>query len=370
MIVFLLLSATSMALGQVKVTTSGNVEIGASTTKVGKFKTAYNGAEFLFHTNEKTDGKSYFGSYNTKDSFINFYHPKEGYNKIRFKAYLLSSDTAFKTSIAPLESTTAILRQINTYSYYFKSDVDRYEEYLELLDHDENTEDDRHGAGSDTTFLNTSYNYILKKEYGVLAHEVQSILPDLVDTCNNQMFVDYNSFIAILIKGFNEQQDLIENLQSTVSAQEISIAQLSISLGSLQRTVSACCGNNGGGNGGGREPLPNQQDDTDYYDDAFFKQGDVQGDTQHSLERASLFQNAPNPFSSNTVISCNLPETTQRAVIYIYSLQGVELKSYPLTQKGLNSITVYGSELSAGMYLYTLVVDNEIIDTKRMILTK
>jgi hypothetical protein len=39
-------------------------------------------------------------------------------------------------------------------------------------------------------------------------------------------------------------------------------------------------------------------------------------------------------------------------------------------QTGLNSIIVNGSELPAGMYLYTLVVDNEIIDTKRMILTK
>jgi len=81
---------------------------------------------------------------------------------------------------------------------------------------------------------------------------------------------------------------------------------------------------------------------------------------------AILYQNAPNPFFSNTEISCYLPETAQQAVIYIYNLQGAELKSYSLTQTGYNSITVNGSELSAGMYLYTLVVDNEIIDTKRM----
>jgi len=51
-------------------------------------------------------------------------------------------------------------------------------------------------------------------------------------------------------------------------------------------------------------------------------------------------------------------------------LQGIELKSYPLAQTGANTIVVNGSELPAGMYLYTLVADNEIIDTKRMILTK
>ena len=87
-------------------------------------------------------------------------------------------------------------------------------------------------------------------------------------------------------------------------------------------------------------------------------------------EKAILYQNTPNPFSSNTEITCHLPETAQQAAIYIYNLQGAELKAYPLTQTGLNTITVYGSELPAGMYLYTLVVNSEIMDTKRMILTK
>jgi hypothetical protein len=36
----------------------------------------------------------------------------------------------------------------------------------------------------------------------------------------------------------------------------------------------------------------------------------------------------------------------------------------------VQAVTVYASELPAGMYLYTLVVDNVIIDSKRMILTK
>jgi len=103
-----------------------------------------------------------------------------------------------------------------------------------------------------------------------------------------------------------------------------------------------------------------------------FTQGSMQfpSSNEDSDDVAILYQNAPNPFSSNTEISCFLPETTQQAVIYIYNLQGAELKSYSLTQTGYNSITVSGSELPAGMYLYTLVVDNEIIDTKRMILTK
>lgn len=45
------------------------------------------------------------------------------------------------------------------------------------------------------------------------------------------------------------------------------------------------------------------------------------------------------------------------------------LKVNPAVQ-GTNTVTITASELSAGMYLYALVVDNQIIDTKRMILTK
>jgi hypothetical protein len=87
-------------------------------------------------------------------------------------------------------------------------------------------------------------------------------------------------------------------------------------------------------------------------------------------EIAILYQNAPNPFTSNTEISCYLPESTSQATLIIYNLQGIELKEFSFSQIGLNTIILNGSELPAGMYLYTLVVDNEIVDTKRMILTK
>jgi len=169
------------------------------------------------------------------------------------------------------------------------------------------------------------------------------------------MFVNYNAFIAMLIKGFNEQQNVIETqqnvietLQEIVLAQEMDLTELLQSFAVLQKLIYSCCGNPQGG-----LYIP-----------------EVPEVPQFSQEKAVLYQNAPNPFSSNTEISCHLPEITKHAVIYIYNLQGAEIKSYSLPQTGKNTITVYGSELPAGMYLYTLVVDDEIVDTKRMILTK
>ena len=58
------------------------------------------------------------------------------------------------------------------------------------------------------------------------------------------------------------------------------------------------------------------------------------------------------------------------AVIIIYNLQGQELVSYNLTKKGEQECVINGSELMAGMYVYALIVDNQFVDSKRMILTK
>ena len=83
-----------------------------------------------------------------------------------------------------------------------------------------------------------------------------------------------------------------------------------------------------------------------------------------------LYQNTPNPFSSNTEIACDIPTSFNSAVISVYNMQGVELMSFPITQTGYSAVIVYASTFPAGMYLYALVIDGVIIDTKRMILTK
>jgi hypothetical protein len=58
------------------------------------------------------------------------------------------------------------------------------------------------------------------------------------------------------------------------------------------------------------------------------------------------------------------------ASLIINDLQGTEIKSYKISQKGFGSIILSSSELKTGIYFYTLIIDNKIIDTKKMILTK
>jgi hypothetical protein len=85
----------------------------------------------------------------------------------------------------------------------------------------------------------------------------------------------------------------------------------------------------------------------------------------------SLQQNIPNPFSQTTVIRYILPQTCNSALIVISNTAGNIIRQIPLSvSDGTNSITIEGRALSAGIYYYSLYVDNKLIDTKQMILTK
>ncbi|MEL6135288.1 MAG: tail fiber domain-containing protein, partial [Bacteroidota bacterium] len=84
---------------------------------------------------------------------------------------------------------------------------------------------------------------------------------------------------------------------------------------------------------------------------------------------AELFQNAPNPFTEQTTIRYNLPQNYERASLFVYDMNGRQVNRFDnLTRKG--SLTLEGSTLDAGMYIYSLIVDGQEIATKRMILTK
>ena len=87
------------------------------------------------------------------------------------------------------------------------------------------------------------------------------------------------------------------------------------------------------------------------------------------MPHAVLYQNEPNPFSERTVIKFELPDNTVNAYIYIFNMQGALVKQIPVNV-GHSSIIINGSELTAGLYLYSLIVGGKEIDTKRMILTK
>jgi len=84
----------------------------------------------------------------------------------------------------------------------------------------------------------------------------------------------------------------------------------------------------------------------------------------------SLSQNDPNPFTESTKISLNVPSTVKSAYIFIYDMSGKEVTRMEITERGSTSLSVSGTDLTSGMYLYSLLTDGKVIATKRMMLTK
>lgn len=165
------------------------------------------------------------------------------------------------------------------------------------------------------------------KNIGLIAQEVESIIPEAVSysEVGKIKMIDYNMLIPVLVKAIQEQQSSIETLQAEI------------------KNLKSGKENSKGVN--------------------------ISTDVEEVMSNISkLEQNAPNPFSQTTEIKYFLPEATQ-ATLLIYNMNGVQIKSIPITQMGKGSITIHGSELRPGMYLYTLIANGKEVDTKRMILT-
>ena len=82
-----------------------------------------------------------------------------------------------------------------------------------------------------------------------------------------------------------------------------------------------------------------------------------------------LYQNTPNPFKEQTIIRFSLADDVQDAAICIFDMTGKTIKKLPVSL-GMESISIGGYELGEGMFLYSLVINGQEIDTKRMIISK
>jgi len=83
----------------------------------------------------------------------------------------------------------------------------------------------------------------------------------------------------------------------------------------------------------------------------------------------NLFQNNPNPFNEDTEIKFEISEEVNASTLRIYNMQGRQIRSYNIQERGLSSVIINGNELDPGMYLYTLITDGKEVGTRRMILT-
>lgn len=160
-------------------------------------------------------------------------------------------------------------------------------------------------------------SYLKRYHYGLSAQELQSIYPNLVvEGQDGYLCVNYIELVPILIRSIQElKQELDEMRNETCKTR-------------------------------GTTDLTN-----------FVSSENV------------LYQSRSNSIKEKTVIRFKVAENIQSASINIYDLRGKMLKEYPIPS-GNGSISVDGYDIGNGMFLYSLVVNGQEIDTKKMIISK
>lgn len=321
-------SGAKIAIGDNKTTYSQNVSIGELQNGDGDTDQLWlHGKKGLYYTR----------SYMSEDTV--FYYDTDRGNDFHFNCNVLASnisvasDSRFKTDIVPLESSLQTVTSLSPVSYrllprFGENAVGKNGSAVDLP------------AGALTAKEQRDIEYFKKfhqslendgPHFGFLAQEVKEIYPELVHTDNDgYMYIDYIGMIPLLVNAIAELNSQITELKAENEQLNQSV------LNAHQPAV---------------ENAPSSQ---------------IAGD----LTRNALYQNNPNPFSTSTCIRMNLRNDVAQATVYIFDMQGNMLRSIPVNDRGNVTVTIEGSDLCAGMYIYSLVADGKEVDSKRMILTK
>lgn len=87
-------------------------------------------------------------------------------------------------------------------------------------------------------------------------------------------------------------------------------------------------------------------------------------------KRGGLDQNIPNPFGNSSIIRYHLPAESRKAVLQVSTQSGQILKAYNLGSNKTGQVVISSDFLSNGTYFYSLISDNIIIDSKKLIIIK
>lgn len=164
--------------------------------------------------------------------------------------------------------------------------------------------------------------FYTKSHYALDADRLEEVFPDLVYVNKDgSKVINYVEMIPLLVQSINELNEKIEVLQGQSS-------------GRAKAAVRSTTGVDGS-----------------------------------SISQNKLYQNTPNPFKETTIIHFTLATEARDAYICIFDMTGKPVKKLPISS-GMDSVSFGGYEIGEGMFLYSLIVNGQEIDTKRMIITK
>jgi hypothetical protein len=189
------------------------------------------------------------------------------------------------------------------------------------------------------------------EKLGLIAQELQKVLPEVVrdwefkhneetgvseKVPSTRLGVAYSDIIPVLIHGIQEQQVAIE-------AKDQKITELESRLDQLQNLLIK---------------------------KGLVSTAEINNTSSGSFSKARLDQSAPNPATGTTTLRYFIPSDGKKASILITSVTGAVLKSYPISTTGNGYLTINSKEFAAGEYIYSLIINGNKSDSKKMILVR
>ncbi|QMU29065.1 tail fiber domain-containing protein [Adhaeribacter radiodurans] len=179
-----------------------------------------------------------------------------------------------------------------------------------------------------------------KKNYGLIAQEVEKIFPEVVflekgDDGSETYTMDYSAFGVLAIKA-------IQELQQTVTAQQQQNLLLQKQISTFQERFAQL--------------------------EAALKSGGNFNLNNSDLLGVSLEQNRPNPVNEMTTFRYTIPAGTIAQIQLFEVASGKLIKTLAAPETG--QVQLNGSELQAGTYIYTLVVNGRLVAAKQLLLSK
>lgn len=312
--------ATAVILGREKNNAGGYITFGSSKgTWIGERSSTLTG---IAHTMELGGiggfsgigrlGKVFRYSTPNNATSASFYF----YTDIRANSFIVTSDSRLKSDVKAIENSTDLLSALSPVSYSLAGQT--------VIS--KNTASKETASELEITPVNDDPTPPdSRTRYGFLAQEVKELFPELVvEDEEGTMGIDYIGFIPILV-------DAVKDLRGRLEEQEKAMAMM----------------------GSGEIIRKSATADRD----------------RLLAEGCVLEQNRPNPFSSTSVIKCNIPASVSEASIYVYDLQGQQILHLPVSDRDSTAVSIEASSLNPGMYIYSLITDGVEIDSKRMIVT-
>lgn len=270
--------------------------------------------------NGNTNGAGVYGSTtwdngtNTGGRYAGYFNgPVKVTSTLTVNEIVTFSDYRVKENVSSISNSSLDnIMNMNVVEYSYSSDL--------IMSIDDNS--DTATISTRNILLNEEINLATEKHYGLIAQELQQLYPELVkESQEGYLTINYLEIIPLLIRSIQE----------------------------LNAKIELC-----------------KQDDAPIYK----VQGRTTDATSIDAIVTTLYQNEPNPFTERTIIRVDIAENITNANLYVYNMNGEQISEYPITERGETSVTINGGSLNAGMYLYALIADGKVIDTKRMILTK